>query len=107
MEQTKKNVEEEAEQASAKYEPMGSVAAAVPRDSGSALSADDNCPPENAPDHEGGHGTIDAGDEAHVADRPGKHIRKPFEGDHATIDAGDEAHAADQPGKHTQRPVKH
>lgn len=105
MEQTKKRAEE-AEQASAKDEPMGSVAAAVPRDAGSALSANNNCPPGNAPDHKGGHATIDAGDEAHVADKPGKHTKKPVEGDHATIDAGDEAHAADQPAKHSQKPVQ-
>jgi hypothetical protein len=101
MEQAKKRVEEEAEQASAKDEPMGSVAAAVPRDSGSALSADINCTPGNAPDHKGGHATIDAGDEAHVADKSGKHPRKPVEGDHGTIDAGDEAHVVDRSGKHT------
>ncbi len=73
MAETKKKLEEEAEQASAKDEPMGSVAAAVPRDAGSALSADDNCPPGNAPDHEGGHATLVAGTEAGVANQRAKH----------------------------------
>ncbi len=76
MEDAKKKLDEEAEQAAAKDEPMGSVAAAVPRDAGSALPENDNCPPGNAPDHEGGHATIVAGDESHVADQPGKHPQK-------------------------------
>ena len=73
MAEITKKLEEEAEQASAHDEPMGSVAAAVPRDAGSAPKANDNCPPGNAPDHEGGHATLVAGKEAHVADERGKH----------------------------------
>jgi hypothetical protein len=62
-----KKLDEQAEQTAAEVEPMGSVAAAVPRDAGSAI--DENC--ENtAPDHEGGHGTLVAGEEAHEAENP-------------------------------------
>ena len=54
----KKKLDEEAEQTAAEAEPMGSVAAAVPRDAGSA------------PDHKGGHGTVVAGKEARQAEKP-------------------------------------
>jgi hypothetical protein len=54
----KKKLDEEAEQTAAEVEPMGSVAAAVPRDAGSA------------PDHQGGHGTVVAGKEARKAEQP-------------------------------------
>ncbi len=77
MTDTKKNLEDEAEQTAAHDEPMGSVAAAVPRDQGSALSESDKCPPD-APDHEGGHATIVAGTESHVADQPEQHPKKPI-----------------------------
>jgi hypothetical protein len=53
-----KKLDEDAEQSAAEAEPMGSVAAAVPRDAGSA------------PDHEGGHSTLVAGKEAHKAENP-------------------------------------
>ena len=56
----KKKLDEEAEQTAAEAEPMGSVAAAVPRDAGSA------------PDHKGGHGTVVAGKDAHQAEQPAK-----------------------------------
>ena len=79
MTETKKKLEDEAEQTAAHDEPMGSVAAAVPRDRGSALSdEDDNCLPGHAPDHEGGHATIVAGTESHVADQPEQHPKKPI-----------------------------
>ena len=67
-----KKLDEEAEQTAAHDEPMGSVAAAVPRDRGTAIHEGDNCPIE-APIHEGGHATIVAGTESHVADQPEKH----------------------------------
>jgi hypothetical protein len=73
MDETKKKLNEEAELTAAHDEPMGSVAAAVPRDSGSAIHEGDNCPPHDAPIHEGGHATIVAGTESHVADQPEKH----------------------------------
>ena len=78
MEDTKKAIEE-AEQASAHNEPMGSVAGAMPRNAGSAPDAGNHCPPENAPDHEGGHATIVAGEESHIADQPGEHTQKPVQ----------------------------
>jgi hypothetical protein len=56
----KRKLDEDEEQATAKDEPMGSVAAAVPRDAGSAIT------------HEGGHATLVAGNEAHQADKPQK-----------------------------------
>ncbi len=56
----KRKLDEDEEQATAKDEPMGSVAAAVPRDAGSA------------PAHKGGHATLVAGTEAHQADKSGK-----------------------------------
>ncbi len=56
----KKKLDEDEEQATAKDEPMGSVAAAVPRDAGSAVT------------HKGGHATLVAGKEAHQADKPQK-----------------------------------
>jgi hypothetical protein len=77
MAETNKKLEDEAEQTAAHDEPMGSVAAAVPRDRGSALKEGDNCPPNHAPDHEGGHATIVAGTESHVADQPEKDTKKP------------------------------
>ncbi len=76
MTEAKKKLEEEAERTAAHDEPMGSVAAAVPRDAGSALNEND-CAPNHAPDHKGGHATIVAGAESHVADQPGKHNTKP------------------------------
>ncbi len=63
--ETNKKLEEDAEQTAAEVEPMGSVAAAVPRDAGSA--ADEHCT-NNAPAHEGGNATLVAGKEAHKAD---------------------------------------
>ena len=57
--QTKK-LDEEEEQSAAKDEPMGSVAAAVPRDAGSA------------PTHKGGHATLVAGTEARQAEKPAR-----------------------------------
>jgi hypothetical protein len=56
----KENFDEEVEQTAAKAEPMGSVAAAVPRDAGSA------------PAHEGGHATLVAGSEARKAEKPAR-----------------------------------
>ena len=79
MTETKKKLEDEAEQTAAHDEPMGSVAAAVPRDRGSAPKEDDHCLPGNAPDHEGGHSTIVAGTESHVADQPEEHPKKPIQ----------------------------
>jgi len=67
----KKKLDEQAEQTAAEAEPMGSVAAAVPRDAGSA-EVESGCE-NSAPAHEGGHGTLVAGEEAHEAD---KHIEK-------------------------------
>lgn len=70
----KRKLDEDAEQTAAKDEPMGSVAAAVPRDQGSAASnAEDSsagCEERSAPPHEGGHATLVAGSEAHKAERP-------------------------------------
>jgi hypothetical protein len=77
MTDTNKKLEEDAEQTAAHDEPMGSVAAAVPRDSGSALSKGEKCPPNHAPDHKGGHSTIVAGTDSHVADQPEKQTEKP------------------------------
>ena len=76
MEKAKANrkLDEEAEQAAADAEPMGSVAAAVPRDAGSAAGhdecADSGSDVDSAPSHEGGHATIVAGEEAHKAENP-------------------------------------
>jgi hypothetical protein len=78
MTDTNKKLEEDAEQTAAHDEPMGSVAAAVPRDAGSALNESDKCPPNPAPDHEGGHSTIVAGTESHVADQPEQQPKKPI-----------------------------
>jgi hypothetical protein len=65
--QKNQKLDEDAVQTAADMEPMGSVAAAVPRDSGSAV--EEHC--ENtAPDHEGGHATLVAGKEAHKAENP-------------------------------------
>jgi hypothetical protein len=77
MTDAKKKLEEDAEQTAAHDEPMGSVAAAVPRDAGSALTESDKCSPDHAPDHKGGHSTIIAGTESHVADQLEKHPKKP------------------------------
>jgi hypothetical protein len=49
----------------------------VPRDAGSALTESDKCSPDHAPDHKGGHSTIIAGTESHVADQLEKHPKKP------------------------------
>lgn len=74
IEDKKKKLDEEAEQAAAEVEPMGSVAAAVPRDAGSAASQDEGaaagCEERSAPPHEGGHATLVAGKEAHKAENP-------------------------------------
>lgn len=61
---------------------------------------------DRAPVHEGGHGTIDAGTDAHVADNqsmgnatavPHGTDRAPaHEGGRSTIDAGKDAHVADK-----------
>jgi hypothetical protein len=56
----KQSFDEEEEQATAKDEPMGSVAAAVPRDAGSALA------------NKGGHATLVSGPEAREAEKPRK-----------------------------------
>jgi len=56
----KKKLDEDEEQSTAKDEPMGSVAAAVPRDAGSA------------PTHRGGHATLVAGTEARQAEKPAR-----------------------------------
>jgi hypothetical protein len=68
----KKQLDEDAEQTAADVEPMGSVAAAVPRDAGSATSQDagTDCDENSAPAHEGGHATLVAGEEAHKAENP-------------------------------------
>jgi hypothetical protein len=63
-----KKLNEDAEQTAADVEPMGSVAAAVPRDAGSAH----DCEANSAPAHEGGHATLVAGKEAHKAENPPK-----------------------------------
>jgi hypothetical protein len=82
----KKKLDEEAEQAAAKDEPMGSVAAAVPRDEGSAASHDAashdkdasaGCDEHPAPPHEGGHATLVAGSEAHKAEEPDPKQKRP------------------------------
>ena len=78
MADEKKKLEDEAEQTAAHDEPMGSVAAAVPRDRGSALDESDDRLPGHAPDHEGGHATIVAGTESHMADQPEEHPKKPI-----------------------------
>jgi len=67
MTEKNKKLDEQAEQTAAEVEPMGSVAAAVPRDAGSAKP---DCDTDTAPDHEGGHGTLVAGKEAHEAENP-------------------------------------
>jgi|HubBroStandDraft_4_1064222.scaffolds.fasta_scaffold1893891_1 hypothetical protein len=80
MAETNKKFDEEVEQTAAQDEPMGSVAAAVSRDGGSALNHDDSrdkeCPTNPAPSHEGGHATIVAGTEAHKADEPEKQPKR-------------------------------
>ena len=69
----KRKLDEDEEQATAKDEPMGSVAAAVPRDAGSAVTHDANCKDaDSAPPHKGGPATLVAGKEAHDADKSGK-----------------------------------
>jgi hypothetical protein len=70
MAQKNKKLDEDAEQTAAEVEPMGSVAAAVPRDAGSAANAHGN--EGSAPAHEGGHATLVAGKEAHKAENPPK-----------------------------------
>jgi hypothetical protein len=75
-----KKLNDDAEQSTAKDEPMGSVAAAVPRDSGSAPNIHSpnihgkEAPPDEcenkAPDHQGGHATLVAGSDAHKAEKP-------------------------------------
>jgi hypothetical protein len=56
----KKKFDEDVEQAAAQDEPMGSLAASVPRGAGSA------------PTHEGGHSTLVAGSEARKAEKPAR-----------------------------------
>jgi hypothetical protein len=73
----KRKLDEDEEQSTAKDEPMGSVAAAVPRDAGSAVTHDANCKDANsAPAHKGGQATLVAGAEAHHADKSGEKPRK-------------------------------
>jgi hypothetical protein len=68
----KRKLDEDEEQATAKDEPFGSVAAAVPRDAGSSATHDAPCKDANsAPAHKGGPATLVAGTEAHQADKPG------------------------------------
>jgi hypothetical protein len=67
----KRELDEDEEQATAKDEPMGSVAAAVPRDAGSAVIHDASCKENSAPPHKGGPATLIAGKEAHEADKSG------------------------------------
>jgi hypothetical protein len=72
-----RKLDEEEEQSTAKDEPMGSVAAAVPRDAGSAVTHNANCDDANsAPPHKGGPATLVAGKEAHEADNSGKKDNK-------------------------------
>jgi len=66
----KRKLDEDEEHATAKDEPMGSVAAAVPRDAGSAVKHDEDCKTNTAPPHEGGPATLVAGKQAHQADKP-------------------------------------
>jgi hypothetical protein len=69
----KRKLDEYEEQATAKDEPMGSVAAAVPRDAGSAVSHNAECnDAKSAPAHKGGTATLVAGKEAHEAEKPQK-----------------------------------
>lgn len=65
----KRTLNEDEEQATAKDEPFGSVAAAVPRDAGSSVNHDAGCNENSAPPHEGGPATLVAGNEAHQADK--------------------------------------
>jgi hypothetical protein len=65
----KRKLDEDEEQATAKDEPMGSVAAAVPRDAGSSVTQDAECKTNTAPPHKGGPATLVAGKEAHQADK--------------------------------------
>jgi hypothetical protein len=67
-----KKLDDEEEQSTAKDEPMGSVAAAVPRDAGSAVTHDASCKENTAPPHKGGPATLVAGKDAHQADQPQK-----------------------------------
>ena len=71
MAEKNKKLDEDAEQTAAEVEPMGSVAAAVPRDAGSATNAH-HSNEDSAPPHEGGHATLVAGKEAHKAENPPK-----------------------------------
>jgi hypothetical protein len=68
----KRKLDEDEEQSTAKDEPMGSVAAAVPRDAGSAVTHDTGCNENSAPPHKGGPATLVAGRESHQADQPKK-----------------------------------
>jgi len=65
----KRKFDEDEEQSTSKDEPMGSVAAAVPRDAGSAVKHDEDCKTNTAPPHKGGPATLVAGKESHVADK--------------------------------------
>ena len=68
----KRKLDEDEEQSTSKDEPMGSVAAAVPRDAGSAVNHDADCKENTAPPHKGGPATLVAGKDAHQADKPEK-----------------------------------
>jgi hypothetical protein len=76
----KKKLDEDAELTAAEVEPMGSVAAAVPRTEGSNATHDErstpDCEDHQAPVHEGGPATIVAGTESHVADEADHHPAK-------------------------------
>jgi hypothetical protein len=65
----KRKLDEDEEQATAKDEPFGSVAAAVPRDAGSSVTHDADSKTNTAPPHQGGPATLVAGKEAHQADK--------------------------------------
>jgi len=69
----KKKLDEDEEQSAAKDEPMGSVAAAVPRDAGSAANDCGN----HAPPHKGGPATLVAGKETHQAEKADEAAAKP------------------------------
>jgi hypothetical protein len=68
----KRKLDEDEEQSTSKDEPMGSVAAAVPRDAGSAVTHDADCKTNTATPHKGGPATLVAGKQAHQADQPEK-----------------------------------
>lgn len=67
-----RKLNDQEEEATAKDEPFGSVAAAVPRDAGSSVTHDAGCKTNTAPPHQGGPATLVAGKEAHQADAANK-----------------------------------